>query len=98
MWRFLNLFRHRLPEKIQTSPVGKHIASLSRASRQKAVALGIKKYKWLHSGADSCPVGLRYDGHIFRYDRPPPEGHPGEANCPEQWCRCVAASVFPGFD
>jgi hypothetical protein len=75
-----------------------HIAHNAAISRTDAVALGITSYKWLGIPGMGCDIADRYSGKVFRYDRPPPEGHVGEGECGTDWCRCVAAAIVPGFE
>lgn len=79
------------------------IGSLNAAvTKQRDEDLGIESYIWRNAGdarVRGNPSGLypksRYDhwereGRVFRYDSPPPDGHPGE---PIQ-CRCFSEAVI----
>lgn len=96
---FLRLFR---PQQIPVEGAGQDgagaaVQANARRQRERSMALGIKEYRWTDSRAVECGVARAYDGRVFRYDRPPPEGHPGEARCEADWCRCVARPIVPGL-
>ena len=56
------------------------------------VNAGIKEYIWSSSGDNRVrPTHIANDGVKFRWDNPPPTGHPGW----EIQCRCVAYPVLP---
>lgn len=63
--------------------------------------MGINEYKWIAASMEpvvTCDIGLRNNGKIFSYERPPKEGHPCEGLCNSKgWCRCIAAPVISGF-
>ncbi len=57
----------------------------------KQEALGIEKYQWSTSGDERVREShAANEGQIFRWDTPPPTGHPGE----DVLCRCVAIPVI----
>jgi SPP1 gp7 family putative phage head morphogenesis protein len=65
---------------------------------ERAKALGIRKFEWIHSGGGAEPrkEHQRMDGKIFSYDDPPVIDHKtGERGFPGQLinCRCVARPV-----
>ncbi len=60
-------------------------------NRIRQTDLGIDEYTWSTSGDERVrDEHADLDGKTFRWNDPPPEGHPGE---PIQ-CRCVAIPVF----
>lgn len=55
--------------------------------------LGIERYIW--RSRDDAKVRhshAEYDDHVFRWDQPPADGHPGQARN----CRCVAEPIVRG--
>ncbi len=73
---------------IARDQVGK-LASLSARERSKAA--GAQTYRWSASGDERVrPEHQARNGKTFRFDDPPPGGHPGEAVL----CRCVAVPIF----
>ena len=57
----------------------------------RQTSLGIDKYQWQTSGDERVRHDhAMNDGETFRWDKPPPTGHPGH----EINCRCVAIPVF----
>lgn len=68
----------------------------------RAEALGIKKFRWLHSGGGAEPrkLHLEANGKVFEYANPPKIGDNGEAVLPGQAisCRCVAVPVIEWGD
>ncbi|GEL44248.1 hypothetical protein MEX01_48390 [Methylorubrum extorquens] len=81
----LNISRKRA-DFIARDQTTKLAANLDRLRQQEA---GIAEYKWRHSGkVHFRPEHLAREGKIFRWDTPPPGGHPGtEPNC---GCRAQA--------
>ena len=74
---------------IARDQVQKHNCGLNQLRQQDA---GIEEYRWSNSG-DKIVRPLHREprnGNIYRWDSPPPGGHPGEAVL----CRCVAIAVF----
>lgn len=75
---------------IATDQVGKLNSQLTQYRQMNA---GIEQYMWLSQHDNRVRPKHRApyrDGNIYRWDDPPPDGHPG-------WpirCRCVAAPVF----
>lgn len=60
-------------------------------SRVRQTDLGIEEYIWSTSGDERVrEEHADLDGQTFRWDDPPPDGHPGEAI----QCRCVATPIF----
>lgn len=54
-------------------------------------SIGGEEYRWRTSHDERVRDSHAHlDGQIFRWDSPPPEGHPGQAI----QCRCVSAFVF----
>ena len=85
---------------IARDQVGKLNGELTRTRQE---AMGVKEYIW-HTALDERvrgnPAGLypkadpsHYDreGETFSWDKPPEDGHPGEAI----QCRCWAEAIFP---
>lgn len=72
------------------------ITSAMNAERSKA--LGVKKFRWLHSSgsAEPRPKHVAANGNIYSYDDPPNIGDKGEAVLPgfSISCRCVAIPVL----
>lgn len=67
----------------------------STFNRERAVALGAKKYRWSSAGDERvCDRCRRNHGRLFYFDKSPPGGHPGEEHhCPDGSCRCIAIPV-----
>lgn len=64
---------------------------MSRASQERARAAGAGSYRWSSSKDERVrPEHAARDGKVFRWDDPPPGGHPGT----EVLCRCVAVPIF----
>lgn len=60
-------------------------------NQARQTSLGIDKYQWQTSGDERVRHDhAMNDGETFRWDKPPPTGHPGH----EINCRCVAIPVF----
>lgn len=58
----------------------------------RQVQVGIEQYVWQDSADQRVrPTHRDYNGQTYRWDTPPPEGHPGT---PIQ-CRCIALPVLP---
>lgn len=57
----------------------------------RARQLGIKRYVW-HTRLDDRvrPAHRAREGKVFRWDKPPPDGHPGYPIM----CRCAAQSIL----
>ena len=73
---------------IARDQVSKYNGALNAAQQQAA---GIEAYEWRGvMDARERPTHVALQGMVFRWDRPPPIGHPGE---PIQ-CRCQAIPVF----
>lgn len=64
----------------------------------RAQELGIKKFRWLHSGGSAEPrkSHVQASGKIFEYANPPHIGDKGEAVLPGQAiaCKCVAVPLI----
>ena len=88
----MELRRARIIAEDQT----RKIFSAMNAERSKA--LGIKKFRWLHSSgsAEPRPKHVAANGNIYSYDDPPKIGDKGEAVLPgfSISCRCVAIPVL----
>lgn len=65
-------------------------------TRKKMLRAGIERYRWLSAKDERvCKICRANDGKVFRWDDPPPSGHPGEVECcSEPSCRCTASPVF----
>ena len=60
-------------------------------NQARQTSLGIDRYVWQTSGDERVRHDhAMNDGETFRWDKPPPTGHPGH----EINCRCVAIPVF----
>lgn len=72
------------------------VANLNReVSRYRQQAVGVTEYRWVTSMDERVrPEHASLNGKKFRWDDPPPEGHPGEAI----QCRCVARPLPPDGD
>lgn len=82
----------RRAELIARDQIGKLNGQLTE-ERQKGI--GIKKYRWrgvLDNRERDSHVAR--EGMEFSWDKPPPDGHPGE---PIQ-CRCSAEAILPLFE
>lgn len=68
------------------------------SNAMRAQQLGIKKFRWLHSGGSAEPreKHIKASGKIFEYANPPKIGDKGEAVLPGQSiaCKCVAIPVL----
>lgn len=64
-------------------------------SAYRARQLGIKRYVW-HTRLDDRvrPAHKAREGKVFRWDKPPPDGHPGYPIM----CRCAAQSIIEDDD
>ncbi|WP_460745541.1 phage minor head protein [Microvirgula curvata] len=73
----------------------RRVAAKKEKARQ--IALGITHYRWSSSHDESvCERCTTNYGKVFRWDEPPPTGHPGEGRfCSrKEGCRCIAIPVF----
>lgn len=76
--------RYQLIARDQTA---KLTAYLDRLRQEQA---GIEKYRWLTSRDERVrDRHKQYEGQTYRWDKPPSDGHPGEA----VQCRCLAIAV-----
>lgn len=77
-----------------------HFAEIAAYNREKWVALGITRYRWIAVDVHgTCDVAKRNNGKIFSLNSPPPDGHPCEGLCNSiDWCRCQAKPVIDDFD
>lgn len=74
---------------IARDQVGKWFGNLSRLRQQDA---GVTEYEWSTANDERVrPAHQARHGKVFRWDQPPPDGHPGQ---PVQ-CRCQAIAVIP---
>jgi SPP1 gp7 family putative phage head morphogenesis protein len=68
------------------------------ANALRAKSLGIRKFRWVHSGGGAEPrrSHIEASGNIYSYDDPPRIGDNGEAVLPGQaiGCRCVSVPVL----
>lgn len=68
------------------------------SNTERAKALGIKKFRWLHSGGGAEPrrSHVEASGKVFSYDNPPRIGDKGEPVLPGYAinCRCRAVPVI----
>lgn len=70
--------------------------------RTRALELGVKKAKWMHSGGgkNPRPDHTAFHGHIYEIDK----GHDFDNGEGVVWpgtainCRCYSVSIIPGFD
>jgi hypothetical protein len=59
---------------------------------RRQIRAGVEEYIWRSSDDDKVRhTHSAYDDRVFRWDTPPPDGHPGQA----YGCRCVAEPVKP---
>lgn len=75
----------------QTQKMG---ARLDQARQEEA---GFEEYEWMHSGKlRPRPVHVARNGQIYRWDKPPADGHPGS----QPYCGCKARAhlVIPDDD
>lgn len=65
---------------------------IEMVSRERQQAAGVEEYIWRTVGdSDVRPDHREREGMRYRYDNPPPDGHPGTP-----WgCRCFAEPVLP---
>lgn len=76
--------RYQLIARDQTAKLN---AYLDRLRQEQA---GIEKYRWLTSRDERVRDRHRqYEGQIYSWDKPPSDGHPGEA----VQCRCLAIAI-----
>ncbi len=68
----------------------------AQLAKDRQTSIGIEEYDRLTAGdervSEECAA---LDGQRFRWDSPPPIGHPGEAH---PGCRCQAAAVVPWLE
>lgn len=77
---------------IARDQVGKAQSAIVQARQQAA---GITRYEWVTSGDERVRESHRaLQGQIFRWDAPPPVGHPGH----DINCRCIAIPVIDPID
>lgn len=86
----------RRADLIATDQVRKATAALNDAKLRR---LGVKKFRWIHSGGGKEPrkLHLKYNGMIFDLDDPPViDERTGERGLPGQLinCRCTMAPVL----
>jgi SPP1 gp7 family putative phage head morphogenesis protein len=75
-------------ELIARDQIGKLNSDFNRV---RQTDLGIEEYTWSTSGDERVrDEHADLDGQTFRWDDPPPDGHPGEAI----QCRCLATPIF----
>jgi hypothetical protein len=74
-------------------------AAIGAYNRERSMRLGVEQYTWIAAVSEICDIAARNNGKLFRYDTPPPDGHPGEGECHSPGhCLCIARSVIPGLD
>lgn len=77
--------RAKLIARDQTSKLN------SALNQQRQQNLGVEEYEWVTSKDERVRESHKQNnGKIFRWDSPPPTGHPGE----EIQCRCVAKPII----
>lgn len=82
----------RRAEMIARDQIGKLNADLTE-HRQRSV--GIEEYRWRGAMDErEREEHVAREGKVFRWDKPPPDGHPGQ---PIR-CRCWAEAVLPEFE
>lgn len=73
---------------IGSDQIGKLNGRLMQYRQQSA---GLSEYRWSSSGDQRVRARHRaYNGNIYQWDKPPEDGHPGQAIR----CRCVAIPVI----
>ncbi len=64
-------------------------------NKQQQLSVGVRKYTWQSAGDERvCERCEEYDGKMFSWNATPPGGHPGEHDCPDGSCRCIALPMF----
>lgn len=82
----------RRAELIAVDQIGKLHGKMQEFYQRSA---GVKKYRWRTKRDNRVrPEHAAREGKIFRWDSPPPDGHPGMAIR----CRCKAQPVFEDND
>lgn len=77
--------RARLIARNETATLN---GTLNRVRQQQA---GVTRYEWSTSLDERVrPLHAEREGRVFRWDRPPSDGHPGEPIN----CRCVARAII----
>lgn len=78
----------RRAQLIARDQVGKLNGDITKYRQE---TIGIEEYRWSTSKDSRVrPAHAAREGLIFRWDRPPVDGHPGKAI----YCRCVALPVI----
>lgn len=78
--------RARLIARDQTSKIQ------SQLHQQRMQNLGVVEYRWRTSGDERVRQSHSdNNGKIFRWDKPPSTGHPGD----DIQCRCTAEAIIP---
>ena len=78
----------RRARRIATDQTHKLGSILTQIRQQQ---MGFEKYKWITRGDDRVrPAHRSRNGRIFRWDKPPYDGHPGYPIM----CRCIAEAYF----
>lgn len=74
---------------IARDQITKYAAQVNEAQQRRA---GVDRYTWRHSRSrrNARATHVHRDGRVFRWDRPPADGHPGQAI----QCRCTAEPVL----
>lgn len=82
----------RRAELIARDQIGKLNGQLSQQRNQE---MGVEEYTWRGVlDARERPEHVAREGKVFRYDKPPSDGNPGE---PIR-CRCTAEPVLPSWE
>jgi hypothetical protein len=71
---------------IAADQVGKLFADYNQ---ERQSGMGIEGYTW--RAYDPCEECAPYDGEVFQWDNPPPQGHPSEVH---PRCMCEAEPLF----
>lgn len=77
---------------IARDQLGKLTGNLDRLRHTEA---GLSSYEWITAGDERVrPKHEERDGEVFKWSKPPEDGHPGEPVA----CRCRARAVIPGMN
>lgn len=71
---------------IAVDQIGKLFADFNE---ERQSGMGIESYTW--RAYDPCAQCAPYDGEVFQWDDPPPQGHPGDVH---PGCMCEAEPLF----
>lgn len=71
------------------------LSAHAELTRYRAQSVGVKQYTWETVNDNRVrPEHAEREGKVFSWDKPPPDGHPGQ---PIR-CRCSAGLIFPDDD